>query len=118
MSRCAGYIPATCAMPSATLRSRRAALRPRPLFSIAIPGFPLGETLTDEQWRQVADREEQRLGFTSQPRACPFHIDQESGEKHMHIAWSRIARTEDGNLYAIDPGLYKNKLMGVRREYE
>lgn len=77
-----------------------------------------GETLTDAQWRQVADREEQRLGFTGQPRAVSFHIDQESGEKHMHIVWSRIARAEDGKLYAIDPGLYKNKLMGVCREYE
>jgi hypothetical protein len=73
-----------------------------------------GEALTREQWLQVADREEKRLGFAGQPRAIAFH-HQPDGSTHMHIAWSRID-TEQGR--AIDPGLYKNKLKELCRTLE
>ena len=74
-----------------------------------------GEELTREQWLQVADRQEKTLGLTGQPRAVSFHRDRESGEMHMHVAWSRID-AERGR--AIDPGLYKNKLKELCRTLE
>jgi Relaxase/Mobilisation nuclease domain len=73
-----------------------------------------GEALTREQWLQVADREEKRLGFAGQPRAVSFH-HQRDGATHMHIAWSRI---DTGQSRAIDPGLYKNKLKELCRALE
>jgi hypothetical protein len=77
-----------------------------------------GERLTREQWIEIADREEKRLGFTGQPRAISFHTDRATGDSHMHIAWSRIAYREDGRLVALDPGLFKTKLKELSREVE
>ncbi len=47
-----------------------------------------------------------------------FHIDKATGARHLHLAWSRIARREDGRLYALDPGLYKLKLKELSRALE
>lgn len=87
-------------------------------FFHAYVRLPEGERLDTGQWTKTADRIEKRLGFTGQARAIAFHTDIETGERHMHIAWSRIARNPDGNLFAIDPGLYKNKLKEISRELE
>jgi hypothetical protein len=76
-----------------------------------------GEALNRETWLQVADREEKRLGFSGQARAVSFH-HLADGSVHMHTAWSRISLSEDGRLFAIDPGLYKNKLKEISRELE
>jgi hypothetical protein len=73
-----------------------------------------GEELTREQWMEVADREEKRLGFEGQPRIITFHIH-ENGERHMHIGWSRIDLEE---MRAIDPGLFKNHLNQIARDFE
>lgn len=73
-----------------------------------------GEQLTREQWMEVAEREEKRLGFEGQPRIITFHIH-ENGERHMHIGWSRIDMDE---MRAIDPGLYKNHLNQIARDFE
>jgi hypothetical protein len=81
--------------------------------------LPKGESLTQEQWiGTVADRIERRLGFTGQARAIAYHTDRQTGERHMHMAWSRIAQTADGKLFALDPGLYFNKLKEISRELE
>lgn len=81
--------------------------------------LPKGESLTQEQWiGTVADRVERRLGFTGQARAIAFHTNRETGERHMHMAWSRIAQNADGKLFALDPGLYFNKLKEISRELE
>ena len=77
-----------------------------------------GERLTRQQWRNVADHAEQALGFTGQPCAMSFHIDKATSEKHLHIAWSRIAQKADGRLHALDPGLYKIKLKQLSRNLE
>ena len=61
---------------------------------------------------------ERVLGFTGQPRAVAFHINAATGERHLHIAWSRIARRADRRLYALDPGLYKLKLKELSRALE
>ena len=75
---------------------------------------PDGERLSDELWRTFANRLEKRLGFDGQPRAIAFHCAPD-GDRHMHIAWSRI---DLETLTALDPGLYKNKMKELCREFE
>jgi hypothetical protein len=78
-----------------------------------------GERLTRRQWIDVVGaRAERQLGFTGQPCAISFHIDEATGERHLHLAWSRIAHRADGRLCAIDPGLYKLKLKELSRALE
>lgn len=77
--------------------------------------LPEGEGLDRAEWLHVADRLEKQLGFEGQGRAVAFHHNQLTGEKHLHIAWSRIDLEE---MRAIDPGLYKNKLKEISRELE
>jgi hypothetical protein len=84
----------------------------KPLFHTQVR-LPKDEQLTREQWLEVADRIEKRLGFKGQPRAIVFHI--KNGEEHMHIAWDRIDTEKER---AIDPGLFKLKLKEVCRELE
>lgn len=85
----------------------------KPFFH-AYVRLPADETLTREQWQHVADRMEKRLGFGGQGRAIAFHYKQD-GETHMHVAWSRI---DLETMTAIDPGLYKNKMKELCREFE
>ena len=61
---------------------------------------------------EVLDREEKRLGFTGHARAWSFHIDEATGEKHLHAAWFRI---DPETNRAHDPGLFKLRLMEVAR---
>ena len=75
---------------------------------------PEGEKLSREEWQTFADRLEKQLGFDDQPRAVAFHHGAD-GESHMHIAWSRI---DLASLTAIDPGLYKNKMKQLCRDFE
>jgi hypothetical protein len=70
-----------------------------------------GERLNRDQWERVLDREEKRLGFSGHARVWSFHIDEATGEKHLHAAWFRI----DENNRAHDPGLFKLRLMEVAR---
>ena len=76
--------------------------------------LPADEELTREQWMQIADREEKRLGFEGQPRIVTFHI-YDNGERHMHIGWCRLDLEE---MRAIDPGMYKNHLKQLARDFE
>jgi hypothetical protein len=74
-----------------------------------------GEHLTLAQWEETLDREEKRLGFTGQPRAWSFHIDEATGEKHLHAAWYRVDVEQER---AIDPGLFKLRLKELSRTLE
>jgi hypothetical protein len=74
-----------------------------------------GEHLTRAQWEEVLEREEKRLGFTGLPRAWSFHIDEATGERHMHAAWYRVDVEQER---AVDPGLFKLKLKELSRECE
>ena len=71
-----------------------------------------GEQLNRDQWERVLDREEKRLGFSGHARAWSFHIDEATGEKHLHAAWFRI---DPETNRAHDPGLFKLRLMEVAR---
>jgi hypothetical protein len=86
----------------------------QPLFHVQVR-LPDGEKLTREQWQKTANRIERMLGLKDQPRAIVFHFDKETGEEHMHVAWSRIdART----LTAIPMPFYKERLKKLSRELE
>src|SRR4051794_29710529 len=49
----------------------------RPFFHSQTRLAP-GEQLTKEQWLEVADRQEKRLGFAGQPRMVSFHNNPET----------------------------------------
>jgi hypothetical protein len=87
----------------------------KPFFHVQTRNPDGDKQLTEAQWLQIADREEKRLGFTGQPRIVSFHIDRDTGEKHMHVAWCRI---DLETMRAIDPGLYKNNLKQLCRSLE
>jgi hypothetical protein len=74
-----------------------------------------GEQLTPEQWEIVRAREEKRLGFSGLPTAWSFHVNEATGERHLHAAWYRVD-TEAG--VARDPGLFKLRLKEVSRTCE
>ena len=84
--------------------------------------FPRGEIVDDEKGRalclEIVRREIAALGFAGQPYAVAFQIDRATGELHVHAGISRIARRDGGRLFAIDPGLYKNRLKEISRECE
>jgi hypothetical protein len=84
-----------------------------PFFHVYIR-LPQGENLNPEQWLDAADRFEDRLGFSGQPRAVVIHQDKH-GDHHMHAVWSRI---DTDTMRALDPGLYKNKMKELCRELE
>ena len=84
--------------------------------------FPPGEMQDGAEGRalclEIVRREIAALGFAGQPYAVAFQIDQMSDELHVHTAISRIACRPGGQLFAIDPGLYKNRLKEISRECE
>ena len=87
----------------------------KPFFHsyVRLPACDVGK-LTTENWLDFADRLERELGFDGQMRAVAFH-NQPNGDRHMHIAWSRI---DVETLTALDPGLYKNKMKNLCRDFE
>lgn len=85
-----------------------------PFFHVSVRN-PDGETLDAAQWIYTADAIEQSLGLVDQPRAIAFHICQDTGESHMHVAWSRI---DQESLTAKPLPYFKERLKGVSREME
>ncbi len=86
----------------------------RPFFHAQTRLAP-GEQLSREQWLEVADREEKRLGFAGQARIVGFHRNLETGETHLHVGWFRV---DLETRRAIDPGLFKNNLKELSRQFE
>jgi Ti-type conjugative transfer relaxase TraA len=86
----------------------------QPFFHVQVR-TPDGENLTREQWERVADRIESKLGLSGQARAIAFHLDEESGHEHMHVAWSRI---DDETMTARPLSFFKLRLKEVCRELE
>lgn len=85
-----------------------------PFFHEQIRVAP-NERLTEAQWMEAVDRSEKRLGFTGQPRLVSFHINEATGEKHLHAAWFRVDFESER---AIDPGMFKNHLKQLSRKLE
>jgi len=59
--------------------------------------LPKGDSLTDEQWKLVADDYMKRMGFSDTHLRCYIMHNDEAGQ-HIHIIASRI-RIPDGQLY-------------------
>jgi hypothetical protein len=74
-----------------------------------------GESLNREQWEQTADAIERVLGLDGQPRAIAFHTAADTGDCHMHIAFSRI---DQDTLTAKPLPFYKQRLKKASRELE
>lgn len=60
---------------------------------------------------EAADRAEEALGLTGQPRALVIHEKQ--GRRHAHVVWSRI---DADQMKAINMPHYKNRLNALSRE--
>src|SRR5271157_2161612 len=56
----------------------------QPFFHVQVRN-PEGETLSRAQWEYTANRIERMLGLKDQPRAIAFHIEEKTGEAHMHV---------------------------------
>ncbi|MEI2683668.1 relaxase/mobilization nuclease domain-containing protein [Erwinia aphidicola] len=63
--------------------------------SLRLPG---GDSLTNEQWKLVADDYMKRMGFSDTHLRCYVLHDDEAGQ-HIHIIASRINVLVDGQLY-------------------
>ncbi|WP_288422119.1 relaxase/mobilization nuclease domain-containing protein [uncultured Pantoea sp.] len=60
--------------------------------------LPVGESLTTQQWRNIADDYMRRMGFCDTHLRCYVLHDDEAGQ-HIHIIASRINVLVDGQLY-------------------
>jgi hypothetical protein len=86
----------------------------RPFFHVQVRN-PAGEDLTPEQRTRVVNRIESKLGLSGQPRAVALHIDLETGDTHIHVAWSLI---DENTLKARPLPFFKMRLKEACRELE
>jgi hypothetical protein len=86
----------------------------RPFFHVQVRN-PAGEDLTPEQRTRIVNRIESKLGLSGQPRAVALHIDQETGDTHIHVAWSLI---DENTLKARPLPFFKMRLKEACRELE
>src|ERR1700677_4710952 len=61
----------------------------QPFFHVQVRNRE-GEKLTRQQWEMTAHRIMRINGLTGQPYAIAFHINEITGDEHMHLAVSRI----------------------------
>ncbi|MEM0909426.1 MAG: relaxase [Pseudomonadota bacterium] len=71
---------------------------------------PIGETVSVDMFQDAANRVENELGLSNQPRAIVLHSKE--GRTHAHVVWSRI----DEHLKAIKLPFYKKKLQTLSKE--
>jgi hypothetical protein len=86
----------------------------QPFFHVQVRNRE-GEKLTRQQWETSADRIERINGLTGQPRAIAFHIDERTGEEHMHVTWSLI---DEDTMKAKPLRFFKYRLKTISRELE
>jgi hypothetical protein len=79
-----------------------------------------GKRLTNAQWLEILDGCDRALGraMTQQPRAASLHIDEATGDRHLHGAYSLLRQTDDGRFYVERLGKYERKLQLYAREVE
>lgn len=80
------------------------------MFSLSL-NPPQDHIGTEEEFLDAADRAEQQLGLTDQPRAIVVH--EKEGRRHAHVVWSRIDVEE---LKAIHMGRYKLAMRDLSRD--
>ncbi|EEB84111.1 relaxase/mobilization nuclease domain-containing protein [Roseobacter sp. GAI101] len=80
------------------------------MFSLSL-NPPQDHVGSEQDFLDAADRAENALGLTGQPRAIIMH--EKEGRRHAHVVWSRI----DGDaMKAINLPHFKNKLTSLSRE--
>ena len=80
-----------------------------PFFHVQVR-LPEGEELKPEQWQRTADAAQKRLGLNGQARAITFHINETTGERHMHIGISLI---DEETLQAKPVPFFKYRLKAL-----
>ncbi|WHP69402.1 relaxase/mobilization nuclease domain-containing protein [Phaeobacter inhibens] len=80
------------------------------LFSLSM-NPPQGAELSAQDFEKTADRAEEKLGLTGQPRAIVLHT--KNGRTHAHAVWSRI-NTEE--MRAVQMSFSKRKMQDLSRE--
>ena len=80
------------------------------MFSLSL-NPPQDHIATEQDFLEAADRAEQHLGLTDQPRAIVMH--EKEGRRHAHVVWSRIDVDE---MKAINLPHFKNKLRDLSRD--
>jgi hypothetical protein len=86
----------------------------RPFFHVQVRN-PAGEDLSAEQRTRIINRIETKLGLSGQARAVALHVDEKTGEIHIHVAWSLI---DENTLKARPLPFFKTRLKEVCRELE
>ena len=86
----------------------------QPFFHVQVRNRE-GEKLTRQQWEVAAHRIMRMNGLTGQPYAIAFHINEITGEEHMHLAVSRI----DAETMKAKPlPFFQERLSKISRELE
>jgi len=80
------------------------------MFSLSL-NPPKDHIATEQDFLEAADRAEQQLGLSDQPRAIVVH--EKEGRRHAHAVWSRIDVDE---MKAINLPHFKNKLRDLSRD--
>ncbi|MCV6621837.1 MAG: relaxase/mobilization nuclease domain-containing protein [Cellvibrionaceae bacterium] len=80
------------------------------MFSLSL-NPPTDHIATEQDFLEAADRAEQQLGLSDQPRAIVVH--EKEGRRHAHVVWSRIDVDE---MKAINLPHFKNKLRDLSRD--
>lgn len=80
------------------------------LYSLSL-NPPEGESVPVKVFEDAANRIEQKLGLTGQPRVLLFH--EKEGRRHAHCVWSRI---DAASMTAINLAHPKLKLMDIARQ--
>lgn len=80
------------------------------LFSLSM-NPPPGAELSAQDFEKTADRAEENLGLTEQPRAIVLHT--KNGRTHAHAVWSRIDTEE---MRAVQMSFSKRKMQDLSRE--
>ncbi|SMX39422.1 Relaxase/Mobilization nuclease domain protein [Octadecabacter ascidiaceicola] len=80
------------------------------MFSLSL-NPPQDYIATEQDFLEAADRAEQQLGLSDQPRAIVVH--EKEGRRHAHVVWSRIDVDE---MKAINLPHFKNKLRDLSRD--
>ncbi|NSX54807.1 relaxase/mobilization nuclease domain-containing protein [Parasulfitobacter algicola] len=80
------------------------------MFSLSL-NPPQDHIATEDQFLDAANRAEEKLGLSGQPRAIVIH--EKDGRRHAHVVWSRIDIDE---MKAINLPHFKTKLRDLSRD--
>lgn len=80
------------------------------LFSLSL-NPPRDAVVSPDTFETTADRAEERLGLSDQPRAIVLHT--KDGRTHAHAVWSRI---DAENMKAVQLSFTKRRMQDLYRE--